>query len=40
MLPHLRKAEAAIKSIKQSDITEIKAIKAAKDIVKIIFDTV
>lgn len=39
-LPFLRKAEDAVKSIKQADITEIKAIKKAKDIVRIIFDCV
>ena len=39
-LPFLRKAEDAVKSIKQADITEIKAIRKPKDIVKIIFDCV
>ena len=39
-LPYLRKAEDAVKSISQKDITEIKAIKKPRDIVKIIFDCV
>jgi len=39
-LPYLKKAEDAVKSIKQADITEIKAIKKPRDIVKIIFDCV
>jgi len=39
-LPYLKKAEDAVKSIKQADITEIRAIKRPKDIVKIIFDCV
>lgn len=39
-LPFLRKAEDAVKSIKQADITEIKTIRKPKDIVKIIFDCV
>ena len=39
-LPYLRKAEDAVKSIQQKDITEIKAIRRPKDIVKIIFDCV
>ena len=39
-LPYLRKAEEAVKSIKQADITEIRAIRRPKDIVKIIFDCV
>lgn len=37
---HLKKTKDAIKCIKQSDITEIKAIKKAKDIVRITFDTI
>lgn len=39
-LPYLRKAEGAVKSIHQKDITEIRAIQRPKDIVKIIFDCV
>lgn len=39
-LPYLRKAEDAVKSIKQADITEIRTIRRPKDIVKIIFDCV
>ena len=39
-LPFLHKAEDAVKSISQKDITEIKAIRRPKDIVKIIFDCV
>jgi dynein heavy chain len=39
-LPYLRKAEEAVKSIQQKDITEIKAIRKPRDIVKIIFDCI
>lgn len=39
-LPYLKKAEDAVKSIHQKDITEIRAIRRPKDIVKIIFDCV
>lgn len=39
-LPFLHKAEDAVKSISQKDITEIKAIRRPKDIVRIIFDCV
>ena len=39
-LPFLRKAEDAVKSIKQADISEIKAIRKPGDIVMIIFDCI
>ena len=39
-IPYLKKAEAAIESIKPSDITEMKANKNPVDIVKMVIDTV
>ncbi len=39
-LPYLRKAEGAVKSITQKDITELKQMRNPRDIVKIIFDCV
>jgi len=39
-LPFLRKAENAVKSISQKDISEIKTIRNPGDIVKIIFDCI
>ena len=39
-LPYLRKAEGAVKSIRQQDIAEIKLMKTPNNLVKIIFDCV
>jgi len=41
-LPFLEKAKAAVDSIRQADIAELKTLRkeATKDIIKIIFDTV
>ena len=39
-IPFLKKAEAAVGSIKGPDIAEIRQFKTAKDIIRIIFDTV
>jgi len=39
-LPFLEKAKEAANSIKQGDIAELKGLRAAKDIIKIVFETV
>jgi dynein heavy chain len=39
-LPYLRKAEEAVKSINSKDISEIKGIKMANAMIRIIFDTI
>lgn len=39
-MPYLRKAEAAVDSIKPKDITELKGVRNAVDTTRLILDTV